>query len=40
MKGFVPCERHREMLRKYADRLKEENFNQNAIQNGEKRYDR
>lgn len=40
MEGFVPCERHREMLRKYADRLEEEISNRKAIRNGEKRYDR
>lgn len=40
MKGFVPCERQQEMLRKYADRLQVEAANNEAIQKGDKKYDR
>lgn len=40
MEGFIPCERHREMLRKYADRLREETASQTAIREGNKRYDK
>lgn len=40
MEGFVPGERHREMLRKYAAQLEEETANRRAIETGAKRYDR
>ncbi len=40
MEGFVPCEIHQEMLRKYALRLEEERAMNEAIRSGEKRYDR
>lgn len=40
MDGFVPCERQREMLKKYAERLSIEAANQKAIESGNKKYDR
>ncbi|SUE34607.1 hypothetical protein [Rikenella microfusus] len=40
MEGFVPSERHREMLRKYAAQLEEEIANRRAVETGGKRYDR
>ena len=39
MVGFVPSERHQEMLRKYAAQLEEEQANRQAVVQGEKRYD-
>ena len=40
MEGFVPSERHRQMLRKYAAQLEEEAANRRAAEEGVKRYDR
>lgn len=40
MKGFVPSEHQREMLKKYAERLVIEADNQKAIEAGHKKYDR
>lgn len=39
MKGFVPSQRHQEMLRKYAAQLEEEVANRQAVEAGQKRYD-
>ena len=39
IEGFVPSERHQEMLRKYAAQLEEEQANRQAVVQGEKRYD-
>lgn len=40
MEGFVPSERHQQMLRKYAAQLEEEAANRAAVEAGGKRYDR
>ncbi|GKG72226.1 hypothetical protein CE91St1_13690 [Parabacteroides goldsteinii] len=39
MENFIPCEAHRLMLRKYAERLKIENNNRKAVCEAEKIYD-